>query len=259
MFFCRHIPFVALLFFPPLALAQLTVNPGEEDPTVVRDKVVKWIEVQKMISKESADWEEQKAILSNLIDLRKGEIAEFDEVIDLARGRVETVERRNAELEGQLNAAQDWRKGFDVRVSRIEDALIPRIDLLPRVVVERIEGAVERLRDRNDDGDLQARFRDILAILNECVAFNSDLHLTSEIREIEGNRVEVEILYMGLSQAWYVDRTNSRAGTGVPEAGGWVWTEDPSIASRVRKAVDIQSRRETPAFARLPVRKGRFD
>lgn len=259
MFICRHNLFFAALFLPLGALAQLTENPGEEDPTVTRDKLVKWVEIQKLISKESAEWEEQKAILSNLIELRKGEIAEFDEVIDLARDRVETVEQRNAELEGQLDAAQDWRKGFEVRVTRIEDALIPQLDLLPGVLIERIEGAVERLRDRNDDGDLQARFRDVLAILNECVAFNSDLHLTSEIREIEGSRVEVEILYLGLSQAWYVDRTNSRAGTGVPGSGGWVWTEDTRIASQVRKAVDILSRRETPAFARLPVRKGQFD
>lgn len=259
MFFRRHTVFFTAVFLPLGALAQFSEQLKEGDPDVTRDKVVKWIEVQQLISKESSEWEEQKAILSNLIELRKGEIAEFDEVIDLARDRVETVEQRSADLDEELNAAQDWRKGFETRVTRIEDALIPQVALLPDVLIERIEGAVERLRDRNDGGDLQARFRDVLAILNECVAFNSDLHLTSEIREIEGNRFEVEILYLGLSQAWYVDRTNSRAGTGVPGAGGWVWTEDPGIAFQVRQAVEIQSRRETPAFARLPVRKGQFD
>ena len=71
-----------------------------------------------------------------------------------------------------------------------------------------------------------------------------------------GARREVDILYLGMSQAWYVDAEAKYAGYGVPGETGWVWTEDNSIATSARSAIDIQARRATPAFVKLPLARG---
>ena len=64
--------------------------------------------------------------------------------------------------------------------------------------------------------------------------------------------MEVEILYLGLAVAFYVDRAGENAGTGRPGAAGWEWSADNAIAGQVRRAIDIHSKSAEPGFVELP-------
>ena len=55
---------------------------------------------------------------------------------------------------------------------------------------------------------------------------------------------------------WYVDIEGKHSGYGVPADNGWIWTEDNSIAPRVRSAIEIQARRAAPTFVELPLASG---
>lgn len=222
-------------------------------PAVAVEKVSQWVLTKKAIAKESAEWEQEKQMLSDLIGLREHEAEQMNEVIDLAKDRVADIEKKSSDLKGEEQKRQAWRKRFEKRVTTLEDALIPQIASLPNPVTNKVLNAIERLRDRDDDGDLQGRFRDILAILNECIAFDSQIHSAPEIHEIDGRKIEVDVMYLGMKQAWYVDRTNKIAGIGIPGKEGWVWRPDASIAGKVRNAIDIYSKKEAPAFVKLPL------
>ncbi len=222
-------------------------------PAVAREKVAKWVETRKLISEETAKWEAEKQMLSDLADLRLREANQMNEVIDLAKERVADIERLTNELTAEEKSRQRWRASFEKRISALEAALIPQVDLLPPPVSDKVFESITRLKDQSDQSDLQSRFRDVLAILNEAIEFNHQLHFSPEIRNIEGKDIEVDVLYLGLTQAWYVDRTGQKAGMGRATKEGWTWFPDPSIAKQVRQAVDIHTKKEAPAFVRLPL------
>lgn len=237
-----------------LATAQEPAPP----PDLVREKLVQWVETKKLISREEAGWKAEKEMLESLITVREKEAAEMDKVVSLARERVADVEKQGSRLEEEFLQRKAWRETLEKRVVALEKALLPRLASLPPPLLEKMNDAVTRLRDpARDPADLQGRFRDLLAILGECSAFNSRLTYLPEIREIGGQKYEVDVLYLGMSQAWYVDRDGTESGTGVPGPAGWVWVEDRSIAPRVRRAIDIHLKKEAPVFSRLPLANGK--
>ncbi|MDF1813625.1 MAG: DUF3450 family protein [Verrucomicrobiales bacterium] len=242
----------------PLVLCCLTVSFAQEDdgPAVAREKVVQWISTKKTIAEESAKWQEEKAMLVDLIELREREAGQMDEIINEAKERVSDIENKTSSLKKEETDRKAWRSQFARRVSALEDELKAKLPYLPPPVKSKMFDAVERLESSGDEDDLQARFRDILALLNECISFNSQITSLPEIHEIDGNKVEVDVIYLGMKQAWYVDRTNKYAAIGVPTKDGWVWRADSSMAGKVRRAIDVHSKKEPPAFVELPILGG---
>lgn len=233
-------------------------QPQPQSPAITQEKVVKLIEVKKLISKEAANWEMEKQQLTDLVELRKKEIEKVAEIVERSQQRITDVEEKSNALDTELKQRETWRKDFGATVTALEDSLIENLGFLPPPVVGEVSDAIERLKDRKDtEEDLQTRFRDIAAILNECTTFNAKIHTYTEVREVEGERLEVEVLYMGMHQAWFVDRNGKRAGVGVPSKDGWVWQSVPSIAAQVRKTIDIQAKRESPEFVKLPFSNGK--
>ncbi|MDF1754407.1 MAG: DUF3450 family protein [Verrucomicrobiales bacterium] len=230
----------------------VAVSPSD-GPGVAREKVAQWVSAKKAASQEEAQWNQEKQMLTDLIALRDRESEQMAEVIELAQERVADIEKKSADLKGEEQKRQAWRGQFEKRVTSLEDSLIAQLPYLPEPVKNKVYDAIERLEDREDGGDLQGRFRDVLAILNEVIAFNSQIHTLPEIHEIDGQKLEVDVMYLGMKQAWYVDKTNRKAAIGLPGKNGWVWKEDPAIAGKVRSAIDIQMKKEAPAFVKLPL------
>lgn len=239
-----------------LVSAQEPADP--QSPDLTREKLVKMVEIKQMISKERSDWDTEKKLLSDLIKLRKQEIEKENEIVGLAEQRVKVIDDKKIAFANEIKEREQWRNEFADTVNALEQSLVPNLGYLPPPVKKELKDAIDRLQSEEPKtiDQLQTRFRDVSAILNECTKFNSKIHTYTEIREVEGEKLEVEVLYLGLTQAWYVDRTGRRAGTGTPTETGWVWKSRPAIAAQVRKAIEVQSKRETPAFAKLPILNG---
>jgi hypothetical protein len=69
----------------------------------------------------------------------------------------------------------------------------------------------------------------------------------------QGGEVSVEVVYVGLGAAYFVNDAGNFAGLGSPGAAGWDWTVRPELADHVREVIRIY-RNERPArFVSLPV------
>jgi hypothetical protein len=91
-----------------------------------------------------------------------------------------------------------------------------------------------------------------LAILAASIAFDNAITVTREIREVEGKRIELETIYLGLTRAWYVGRGDKIAGHGKATNEGWQWQSDNSISGQVRRAIDIYRKESSPGYVKLP-------
>ncbi len=219
----------------------------------VEAKAKQLIETRKAIAAESAAWTEQKQLFSDLIALRKREIAGIDEFTASATDRIAEVKKKRAELENDEAARKQWRVDFEKRIAILEDSLRPLVLRFPPPLRDKIEESLTRLDEPDPEIPLQNRFRDLAAIVNASAEFQNTITVSSDIREVGDRSIEVDVFYLGLTQAWYVDRTGKLAGTGVPTNDGWKWTGNPKLASKIREAIDIQSKVAPPGFVELPI------
>ena len=96
--------------------------------------------------------------------------------------------------------------------------------------------------------------QNIVAMLNEADRFNSAISMAIEFRKDAGGKErQVQVVYLGLGQAYFVDQNNTIAGTGLPGLEGWVWSLNNDLATKIRKVIDIYENRRPAEFVSVPV------
>jgi hypothetical protein len=102
---------------------------------------------------------------------------------------------------------------------------------------------------------LGERFVNVLGVLNEVSKFNGDITVRSELRPLpDGSSAEVQLLYVGLGQAYYATSDGGSAGVGRPGAEGWIWESADEHAPGIAEAIAILKNEQVPAYVPLPVR-----
>ncbi|MDC0259382.1 DUF3450 domain-containing protein [Verrucomicrobiales bacterium] len=256
---------LGLLSFATQGVFAQAAKPGAEQKAeliparVVQEKLKEWVKTKQLISREGADWESEKATLSDLNEIRQSEIKQLAEFIKVAGERVSEITEQRKKYADEESELKAWRANLESQITKLENQLRPLFSRFPEPLRSGVSEAIAQIEepDTNKDRPLQHRTRDVLLILQAYLAFHETLTLDTEIRVVGGSERAVNVLYLGLTQAWYVDQSGKFSGSGVPKAKGWVWTEDASIAGRVRRAIDIQLRLEAPAFVDLPIQNGK--
>jgi septal ring factor EnvC (AmiA/AmiB activator) len=226
-------------------------------PTVDDTRVTmgKWIETQQILAKERKDWQQGKEVLVDLIDLRKKEIASLEEKIKLATAAAESADKKRADLAAEIEklAATDAR--LVEAVAAMEGEVKKLCKALPESLLAKVQPLLQRMPTEATTVRVSAaeRFQNVLVILTEVNRHNSEITVDQEVRTLpDGKRVEVQAIYAGLGQAWFVS-ASGYAGVGRPTADGWKW-EQAAIARQVLTAIEIVQGKQTPAFVPLPVR-----
>jgi len=236
-----------------------TPNPGAPAtaPSIddTRLTMGKWIETQQILAKERKDWQQGKEVLVDRIALLGKEIAGLEQKIQLAAAAAEAASSRRAALatENDTLIATDARlveavTGMEGDVQKLQKSL-------PESLQAKVQPWFARMPTAATTVKISAaeRFQNVLLILGEIHKQNSEVTVEQEVRTMpDGKRIEVQALYAGLGQAWYVS-ASGHAGIGRPSAEGWKW-EPAAIARQVLTAVEILQGKQTPAFVPLPVR-----
>ncbi|MED5584930.1 MAG: DUF3450 family protein [Verrucomicrobiota bacterium] len=218
----------------------------------LQEKVRQWVDVQKQRSEETARWQEQQQQLATLNELRRTEIKQIDTLIAAAGQRLEEATTQQRKLQEEQAELSSRRSFLLENITELEKAMRECIARFPTPLREKVEDAIYRLDNPDDDRPLQDRYRDVLAILTASIAFDNAITVTREIREVEGKRIELETIYMGLTKAWYVGRGDTIAGHGKATNEGWQWQPDNSISGQVRRAIDIYRKESSPGYVKLP-------
>jgi soluble cytochrome b562 len=216
----------------------------------------KWIETQQIISKERKDWQQGKEILAGRVDLVKQEIATLETKIKEAQSSVDAADAKH----GELLEAQKKLEAIDATLADAVGGMEQQVRRLMKQVPEPIRTKLEPLFQRIPEDSTKAkvsvaeRFQNVLGILNELNKAATDLTINYEVRNLaDGKPAEVRVIYIGLTQAYYVS-SGGEAGVGRPGPEGWTWEPSKTIANDVSMALDIQQGKQTPAFVPLPAK-----
>lgn len=246
-------------WFVVLALAVMTgamVRAGSSALAETRTILDQWVQTRHLISKSRLDWQAEQETL-------KASAAMFEKELDVLAGRLAElgkgsaeVERERATLEAEKASLEGVLEGARLKVTELEGRLPLLVRRLPEVLVNRLKPLMERLP--GDPGGTRMRvterFQTVVGILNEIDKFASSISVESEIRQApEGQQVEVQTLYVGLAQAYFVGEAGRFAGVGVPTETGWKWTQRDGVAEAVQKAIAVYRNQQPAVFVQLPV------
>lgn len=252
-------PLVVLASTGVLAASQGADDSGRPaTPTLQETRLTmdKWIETQQIISKESKEWRQGKEILVDRVEAIRQEVAALEEKIQQSEARIAEVATQRAELLAEKERIQ----GVGAHVAGVVTGLEGEVRKLFRVAPETLQERMKQLHERipadpaTTKVQLAERFQNVLGILNELNKANNELNVFYEVRTLAGGRPsEVQTMYVGLAQAYYVS-AGGEAGIGRPTLDGWQWEPSSSVAGHVKHALEIVQLKHSPAFVALPVK-----
>jgi septal ring factor EnvC (AmiA/AmiB activator) len=209
------------------------------------DVLGKWVEAQRALAQERADWQSEQARLHDMIAVRQAQPAQLNEALDDARKETDVAESERSQLAGSLDAMKATEATITQAVDQAEQRVRTLLPQLPLPLQQQLQPLTVRLPDPKNKSaaahnlSTSQRMQTVVGLLTQIEKFNDTVDLNEEAREIDGRRVQVEALYFGLAAAYWVDGEGLAGGTGQPGPDGWVWTRDDSLAPRIKGMISM--------------------
>jgi uncharacterized phage infection (PIP) family protein YhgE len=218
----------------------------------------KWVETQRMISKEKQEWALAREMLGERINLVQNEIESLREKITKAEQSISDADKKRAELVEQNDKLKKSAETLKTIISNLEAQTRELSKRLPDPIRERIKLLTKLIPEdpNNTELSLSQRFSNVLGILNEVNKFNrGEITVTSEVRTLpDGSSAEVTVLYLGLGQAYYTGANGTIAGVGRPSKDGWIWEPANDVANEITDAIAILKNEKVAGFIPLPAK-----
>jgi hypothetical protein len=251
---------VCLLSSIVMSADNIAVNadstPAQPTLEEIRISMDKWIETQKIISKERKDWQQGKDILVSRLELVKKEVVTVEEKTKQAESSVAETNKKRSEIVAENDQLKAAGAQLTETITGIENKIRQISKQLPEPIQTKLQPLFQRIpEDPNKTRvSVAERFQNVLGILNELNKANNEISVNYEVHNIAGGKPsEVKVIYVGLAQAYYVSARGD-AGIGCPTADGWQWEPSKDSARDILTALEIFQGKQTPAFVPLPVK-----
>ncbi len=246
------LPAIVIYLFSSVAIAS---GMGDVDETRVR--LEKWIETRRIISQEKYDFELAREMLSERIELVKREIESLRGKISDTEKNITEADKKRAELFEENEKLKQTSASLRDTVVELEAGTKKLLKRLPDPIRERVKPLSQRFPENPEETKLSLgeRFQNIVGLLNEVNKFNCEITVASEVRKLpDGTSTEVTALYVGIGQAYYVNRDGDAAGIGTASPKGWSWTPANESAARISEAIAILKNETAASFVQLPIK-----
>lgn len=221
-----------------------------------RSTLKEWVEVKKLISEERNKWAVEQRTLNESIELLESEIEKLQTAIARQEEEQTEAEQVRGELTREEEALKQAAAVVRNSIGELEAQALELVKYLPKSLQQKLEvitGRIPKNKREIDASTLSVRVMNLIGVLTEIEKFNSQITVDNEIQDINGEKVRVDTIYIGLAVAYYVDGTKSEAGYMRPAQDGWQKFPDNSLAERVANAVAMQKREMTVNFVNLPI------
>ena len=246
------------LLLPVAAVAQSPTTQVE----MTRTALSEWVKTKRTISAEREAWRRGKQTMLSQIDVVRREIELLDKRIAEAKKSIADAEKKFGELAVERSERREVSKSLVDRIGAIEERTLQLLPRVPKALAASVVPISQRLPQTDEQREkltLSLRYQNVIGVLNGIDKWNGAVTMKSEIRDLStGRSVAVNVLYIGLGQAYYVgepgkDGKATIAGVGIPSAEGWVWRENDDLAEAIQQAVSIYKNESLATLVRLPV------
>jgi hypothetical protein len=249
-----------LLIWLPLFTVWLAAagQAAELPPALTETRVTleQWVQTRQLISRTRSDWDADKETLAQTTALYERELKSIAEQISKVSTNNAQVDKerlaattQQQELAAAAEQARTLVAGLEKRVQELAPSFPPPL-------VEKLSSSLQRIPADPVNTKLSGleRMQNLVGILNEVDKFNAAVTVVSEVQKnSSGAEVQVETLYLGLAQAYFVDKAGDYAGVGTPAATGWQWTPNNALAGKIQKSIAMYKNATPADFVSLPV------
>lgn len=221
-----------------------------------REALAEWVSLQRTISEERDEWRLTREILHERIAMIERQNERLEKDIEAAEAKLSEKKTRRAELESENKRLKGVSTALEDAVARYEGRLRGLLQRLPAPLVEDVKPLRQRLPEEGEEIELSLgeRYQNVIGILNQIDKFNTAVTKEVEAREVgDGRTVQVNTLYVGVGQGFYVDKNGTLAGIGTSRDGSWTWIPANDAAKAIQEAIAILENQKPASFVRLPV------
>jgi hypothetical protein len=220
--------------------------------------VAQWVALRSQIAAEQQAWERQRLHLQRSTELLRKEAAELARDLAESQDTIAALDVQRAGLQERRDELRRILQAMQPVLDSAEEALLSIRDTLPASLGGSLHDAMGKLPETSEQASsvtTARRLQLVIAIYTELEKLHNGYHWAKEIVDAEdGRRIEVEVLYIGLTCAFAVSPEGEWAAVGRPGAAGWTWEPRPALGPQVREAIDVLHRRRTPKLVHLPLR-----
>lgn len=242
----------ALLWMAMPAAAQ-----SEEDwREVMRGAMDRWIETERLLSKEREDWRVGREVLADRVAVLTNETATLRSQTAQLREDYSTQDTRRTELVAQQDALKTVATGLSKDLASLEARVLALLERAPTPLRERVKPLSQRVpKDpAATKAGLGERFQNVVGILNEINKTARDITVASEVMaRPDGTSVEASVIYFGIGQAYYSNLAGNVGGVGGAGDKGWTWTVSNELAQAVADVIAVQRNEKPALYVPLPV------
>ena len=217
--------------------------------------IQEWVQTEQLISEETTEWNIEKAALLDIKNALKTEIIELDKRLEESEEEAEGAAMQRTELLEQKSEIEETTHSLLEGVDSLQIQVEEAFKILPTPLVKRLQPFRQKLNNRieNNNISLRQRVDTLLSLLQAISLYHRNISLERQEFSLEdGVSREFQVMYFGLSIAYFVNKSGTVAGYGSPSKSGWVWKRDDSLALEISTGVDMVNNRAMPRFLKLP-------
>lgn len=248
--------FTFVLFLPMLFTIVVSAETAAVSIGNTRDVLDKWVETQRVISREKRDLELAKEMLKERIDLVKREIASLREKISDAEKSISEADTKRAGMIDENEKLKTVSSSMGNLCQRLEDHAKSLLARLPDPIRDHVKPLSQQIpKDREEiKVSTSIRYQNIVGILNAIDKFNQNITVESEVRPLpDATSAEVTALYLGIGQGFYTGVNGTIAGIGTATEEGWIWTPANEAAAAITRVIGILKNEQVASFVFLPI------
>jgi septal ring factor EnvC (AmiA/AmiB activator) len=228
---------------------------AESSVTIVRETLAQWVQTRQLISRTEADWNADKETLQQSKALYERELSSVQAQLARISTNSTVANRERLTAEADLKEMTAGVDAARTTVARLEAEVRSILPLLPPPLKAATQPLVDRLPADSAATKAVAteRLQTVVSLLNEIDKFHNTLTIANEKQpNAKGELISVDVIYVGLATAYFVDASGTVAGIGSPGDAGWTWQLKPEIGPLVRDSIAMYRSQKPAAFVGLP-------
>lgn len=221
-----------------------------------RNFIQEWVEVEKVKSKEAEEGalkleilkntnqvlSKQLTLLKSTLQTQKSNLTSSDEERKIWVEKEQTLTKRREAIEKVL-------RQLEPRMLRLQKKLPPQLE---KGLTDKFKKLQNKITE--NDENLGERAQLLMSLLIAIQDFDKRIHLGyEELKNDADETIEVKVMYIGLSIAYYCSHNSELTGFAKADADQWQWIPKPELAPTILKAFKIfESEIEDAKFLALP-------